>query len=70
MPAQSGSSAVLERMHRGYTREAYLDLVARIKSLIPGIFPERGISNKKNVRFQVTSFLVFVEKQNKIMQRL
>ncbi|KAG6439334.1 hypothetical protein O3G_MSEX000685, partial [Manduca sexta] len=27
LPAQSGSSAVLERMRRGYTREAYLELV-------------------------------------------
>ena len=36
MPAQSGSSATLERMARGYTREAYLDLINRVKTIIPG----------------------------------
>ncbi|CAG9767332.1 unnamed protein product [Ceutorhynchus assimilis] len=37
MPAQSGNSAVLERMRRGYTREAYLELVARIRKQIPNV---------------------------------
>eukprot|EP00741_Cyanophora_paradoxa_P022868 tig00021521_g22088.t1 len=32
IPAQSGSSAVLERMRRGYTREAYLELIAEVKA--------------------------------------
>ena len=31
MPAQSGSTATLERMRRGYSREAYLDLVNHVK---------------------------------------
>jgi MiaB/RimO family radical SAM methylthiotransferase len=37
MPAQSGSSVVLERMRRGYTREAYLALVQRMREAIPGV---------------------------------
>ncbi|KAL2348572.1 hypothetical protein Fmac_002572 [Flemingia macrophylla] len=37
LPAQTGSSTVLERMRRGYTREAYLDLVQKIRSIIPDV---------------------------------
>jgi len=37
LPIQSGSDAVLKRMHRRYTREEYLDLVARIRRAMPGI---------------------------------
>jgi len=37
LPLQSGSTAVLERMNRGYDREAYLALVARLKGALPGI---------------------------------
>jgi tRNA-2-methylthio-N6-dimethylallyladenosine synthase len=35
LPAQSGSTAVLERMHRGYSREQYLDLVQQIRETLP-----------------------------------
>ena len=35
MPAQSGSTATLVRMRRGYSREAYLDLVDHVKEVIP-----------------------------------
>lgn len=37
MPAQSGNSMVLERMRRGYTREAYLELVEHIRELLPDV---------------------------------
>ena len=37
MPAQSGSTAVLARMNRGYSRERYLDLVREAKETVPGI---------------------------------
>lgn len=37
LPAQSGSTAVLERMRRGYTREAYLQLVQHVHNTIPGV---------------------------------
>lgn len=35
LPAQSGSTAVLERMRRGYTREAYLNLIEKVKKILP-----------------------------------
>ncbi|XVE87363.1 hypothetical protein DITRI_Ditri18aG0111600 [Diplodiscus trichospermus] len=41
LPAQTGSSTVLERMRRGYSREAYLELVQKIRRIIP----DMGISS-------------------------
>lgn len=37
LPVQSGSSRVLRRMNRGYSREDYLALVERIRRTVPGI---------------------------------
>lgn len=37
MPAQSGSSSTLQRMRRGYTREAYDALVQRAREVIPNV---------------------------------
>ncbi|XDA82572.1 hypothetical protein R6Z07F_012486 [Ovis aries] len=37
LPAQSGSSRVLEAMRRGYSREAYVELIQHIRESIPGV---------------------------------
>jgi len=37
MPAQSGNTNMLERMRRGYTRQAYDDLVAHVRDVVPGV---------------------------------
>ena len=37
LPLQSGSDRVLARMHRGYTRARYLELIAELEDTVPGI---------------------------------
>lgn len=37
MPAQSGSTSVLKRMKRGYSRETYLELMENVHSIIPDV---------------------------------
>ncbi|TVR16016.1 MAG: tRNA (N6-isopentenyl adenosine(37)-C2)-methylthiotransferase MiaB [Balneolaceae bacterium] len=37
IPAQSGSSSMLERMRRPYTREQYLALIEQMREIIPGV---------------------------------
>jgi len=37
LPLQSGSSSVLRRMNRGYTREEYLEKIKLLRDLMPGI---------------------------------
>lgn len=37
IPAQAGSDSMLERMRRPYTREQYLALIDKMKSIIPGL---------------------------------
>lgn len=37
LPVQSGSTRVLEAMRRGYSREAYLDIVARLRETAPEV---------------------------------
>lgn len=37
LPVQSGSSRILKKMNRGYTREDYLTLISRLRSACPDI---------------------------------
>ncbi|KAL6078297.1 CDK5 regulatory subunit associated protein 1 [Balamuthia mandrillaris] len=37
IPAQSGSTSLLKRMRRNYSRESYLALIERIREIIPGV---------------------------------
>ena len=37
LPVQAGSSEVLKRMNRRYTREQYLELVRKLREAVPGI---------------------------------
>jgi len=37
LPVQSGSNRILKAMHRGHTREQYLDMIARLREACPGI---------------------------------
>jgi tRNA-2-methylthio-N6-dimethylallyladenosine synthase len=37
LPAQSGSNRVLKLMHRGYTRERFLEIVRKLRQVNPGM---------------------------------
>lgn len=69
LPAQSGNSAVLERMRRGYTREAYIDLVHHIRETIPNICFSSdfitGFCGETEEEFQDTLSLIELVKYNK-----
>ncbi len=47
LPVQSGSNVILERMRRGYTRDAYLSVVYKLKRL----YPDMGITTDIIVGF-------------------
>jgi tRNA-2-methylthio-N6-dimethylallyladenosine synthase len=47
LPVQSGSDRILKRMHRGYTRERYLELIEKLRS----VRPRMGISTDLIVGF-------------------
>lgn len=69
MPAQSGNSNVLERMRRGYTREAYIDLVYHIRDIVPNICLSSdfiaGFCGETEEEFQDTLSLLELVKYNK-----
>ncbi|MEN6365484.1 MAG: tRNA (N6-isopentenyl adenosine(37)-C2)-methylthiotransferase MiaB [Thermoguttaceae bacterium] len=62
VPAQSGSNAVLERMKRGYTVEAYREMLARIRQFVPGAAVTSdfivGFCGETEAEFQETVELV------------
>jgi tRNA-2-methylthio-N6-dimethylallyladenosine synthase len=62
LPAQSGSTSVLERMRRGYTREDYLAKVEAVRGLVPGIGLSTdlivGFSGETEAEFQATLDLI------------
>ena len=49
MPAQSGNTAVLERMRRGYSRDAYLRLIEDVRSTIPDVAISSDFIDRKSV---------------------
>ncbi len=62
LPAQSGSDAVLRRMLRRYTRARFLEVVARLRSAIPGITLTTdlivGFPGETDAQFEETMSLV------------
>jgi tRNA A37 methylthiotransferase MiaB len=69
MPAQSGNSAVLERMRRGYSREAYLDLIHHLRQLIPDVSLSSdficGFCGETDEEFEDTLSLISEVKYNR-----
>jgi tRNA-2-methylthio-N6-dimethylallyladenosine synthase len=47
LPVQSGSDAMLKAMHRGYTREKYLGIIAKLR----GVRPQMGVTTDIIVGF-------------------
>jgi tRNA-2-methylthio-N6-dimethylallyladenosine synthase len=62
IPAQSGSSAVLERMKRGYSAESYREMLDRIRETVPGAAVTSdfiiGFCGETEEDFQQTAALV------------
>lgn len=62
VPAQSGSNEVLRRMKRGYTVEEYREMLARIRSFVPGAAVTSdfivGFCGETDQEFQQTMDLV------------
>src|ERR1051326_2713643 len=62
LPVQSGSNAVLRRMLRRYTRESYLEIVARLRAAMPAITLSTdvivGFPGETDAQFEETVSLV------------
>ncbi|WP_217585539.1 tRNA (N6-isopentenyl adenosine(37)-C2)-methylthiotransferase MiaB [Lentibacillus saliphilus] len=62
LPVQSGSSDVLKKMNRKYTREDYLELVRKIRAAIPNVTLTTdiivGFPNETDEQFEETMTLV------------
>ena len=62
LPFQSGSSSILEKMNRGYTREIYLEKIALMKKYIPNLVLSTdiivGFPGETEADFQQTLDLV------------
>ncbi|HLS06311.1 MAG TPA: tRNA (N6-isopentenyl adenosine(37)-C2)-methylthiotransferase MiaB [Bacillota bacterium] len=62
LPVQSGSSEILRRMNRKYTRESYLELVQKIREAIPNVTLTTdiivGFPNETDEQFEETMTLV------------
>lgn len=58
LPVQAGDNEVLRRMNRWYTREEYLELVAKLKKIIPGVTLSTdlivGFCGETNMQFEQT----------------
>jgi tRNA-2-methylthio-N6-dimethylallyladenosine synthase len=62
LPVQSGSSEILKKMNRKYTRESYLELVRKIREAIPNVTLTTdiivGFPNETDEQFEETLSLV------------
>ncbi len=62
LPVQSGDDAILKRMNRKYTRDAYLDKIERLRSVCPGIAVTSdfivGFPGETDRQFQATLDLI------------
>src|SRR5690625_4010496 len=62
LPVQSGSSHILRKMNRKYTRESYLELVRKIKAAIPNVTLTTdiivGFPNETEEQFEETMTLM------------
>lgn len=85
IPVQSGNSDVLERMRRTYTRDEYLELIQKMRAMIPGVSlstdiiagfcGETGEQHKdtldlmKRVRYDLAYMFAYSERERTLAHR-